>query len=78
MLRAGYTTGWYTSRSFVPKYLKNTVSRRKDYTAWIAEHDGKLRYDYKYDIWQYSHTGRVNGINAYVDLNWYFPNGKRS
>ena len=78
MLKAGYTTGWYTSRSFVPKYLHNSVSRNKDYVAWIAEHDSKLRYSYKYDIWQYSHTGRVKGISAYVDLNWYFPNARKA
>ncbi len=77
MIKAGFTTGWYTSRSFVPKYLKNSISRNKNYTAWIAEHDSRLRYDFKYDIWQYSHTGRVSGINAYVDLNWYFPNARK-
>ena len=77
MIDAGYTTGWYTSRSFVPKYLHDSVSRNKNYVAWIAEHDSKLRYSYKYDIWQYSHTGRVKGINAYVDLNWYFPNARK-
>lgn len=77
IIKAGFTTGWYTSRSFIPKYLYDTVSRNEDYVAWIAEHDSKLRYSYKYDIWQYSHTGRIDGINAYVDLNWYFPNGRK-
>ena len=77
MSRLGYPVGWYTSRSFIPKYLKNEVSRNTAYVAWVAEHDDKLRYSYPYDIWQYSHTGRVNGINAYVDLNWYFPNARK-
>ncbi len=76
MLSSGYTTGWYTSRSFVQKYLTKKVARSDKTTAWIAEHGPRLNYDQAYDIWQYSHTGRISGINAYVDLNWYFPNAR--
>ena len=25
---------------------------------------------HRYDIWQYSHTGKINGINTNVDLNY--------
>ncbi len=76
MLKAGYTTGWYTSRSFIPKYLYDSVSENENYVAWVAEHDSKLRYTSDYDIWQYSHTGKIDGISGYVDLNWYFPNAR--
>ncbi|MBQ4176741.1 MAG: Ig-like domain-containing protein [Lachnospiraceae bacterium] len=68
--------GWYTSRSFVPKYLTPAISQKKAYCAWIAEHGPRLNYSDYYDIWQYSHTGRVKGIKTYVDLNWYFPNAR--
>ena len=68
--------GWYTSRSFVTRYLTPAISQKKAYCAWIAEHGPRLNYSGYYDIWQYSHTGRVKGIGTYVDLNWYFPNAR--
>ena len=73
---AGYQPGWYTSRSFVGPYLTDKVAVGSGYTAWVAEHGRILHYDNIADIWQYSHTGRVNGIKTYVDLNWYFPNAR--
>ncbi len=72
--KKGYTPGWYTSRSFISPYLSDKVARESGYVTWIAEHSGTLNYEYPCDIWQFSHTGRVNGINTYVDLNWCFPN----
>ncbi len=71
--RAGYTPGWYTSRSFIPSYLTSEVEDGSGYVKWVAEHNSTLNYDSMCHIWQFSHTGRIDGINSYVDLNWLFP-----
>jgi GH25 family lysozyme M1 (1,4-beta-N-acetylmuramidase) len=71
---AGYTPGWYTSTSFVNPYLSEEVVSDSGYVSWVADHSKNLHYEDPCDIWQFSHTGRVDGIKTYVDLNWYFPN----
>ncbi len=70
---AGYTPGWYTSRSFIAPYLTSKVEDGSGYVKWVAEHNDTLNYDSVCHIWQCSHKGRVDGIKGYVDLNWYFP-----
>ena len=47
----------------------------KDYVLWIANYGVDQPYLpkgwLKWTFWQYSESGKVNGINASVDLNWY-------
>ncbi len=40
-----------------------------DYDIWIAYYGTPLYYPYHFDIWQYSSTGRVDGIDGNVDLD---------
>lgn len=70
MEAAKYYTGWYIYRSAAENYL-NDRSRTR-YTSAIAEYSDKLHYNYPYDIWQYSSTGRVNGISTNVDLDYCY------
>lgn len=42
------------------------------YDKWFASYSDQMYYPYAYDIWQYSATGRVNGIKGDVDLNISF------
>ena len=67
---ANYYTGWYTFRSAVDNYL-NERSRTR-YTLAIAEYNDRLNYNGNYDIWQYSNTGRVNGIATNVDMDYCY------
>jgi GH25 family lysozyme M1 (1,4-beta-N-acetylmuramidase)/polyhydroxyalkanoate synthesis regulator phasin len=39
------------------------------YGIWIAYYGTPLYYPYHFDIWQYSSTGRVDGIDGNVDLD---------
>lgn len=39
------------------------------YDKWFAAYTDTLYYPYEYKVWQYSATGRVQGINKDVDLN---------
>lgn len=63
----GYFTGLYISRSPLQTYISSDVAKR--YALWIAEYNSKCNYDGEYGIWQYSSTGKVNGINGNVDMD---------
>lgn len=51
------------------KYILRQLS---DYEFWYAEYEAKPRIVFNFDMWQYSSTGSVNGIEGDVDLNIYF------
>ena len=55
--------------SFRKKYEKYQLEleRLEDYEKWFAYYNQELYFPYDYEIWQYSHTGRVNGIKGEVD-----------
>lgn len=42
------------------------------YDKWFAAYTDTLYYPYEYKVWQYSDTGKVQGINTDVDLNISF------
>ena len=41
----------------------------KQYDFWLALYSDRMRYPYKVDVWQYTDSGNVPGINTPVDLN---------
>lgn len=63
----GYFAGIYISRSPAQAYLSKDTRNR--YALWLAEYNSKLNYFGQYGIWQKSSTGKVKGINGYVDLD---------
>lgn len=63
----GYFAGLYISRSPLQTYISSDVAKR--YALWIAEYNSKCNYGGEYGIWQYSSTGKVNGISSSVDLD---------
>ena len=70
---AGYWVGVYSSSAQFNKYF--TAENKRKYTIWTA-HWGvdHPAHPATYDIWQYSETGRVNGIDTNVDLNICYKN----
>ena len=52
--------------------FKLDLPRLQDYPFWLAEYGDGPTYLYDYDMWQYSCTGTVNGIEGAVDLNLSF------
>lgn len=65
--KAGYFAGLYMSRSPLTEYVSTEVRNR--YALWIAEYNNSCKYNGSYGMWQYSSTGRVNGISGNVDMN---------
>lgn len=64
---AGYKAGVYASLSWFYNQLK--VEDLLHYSIWIAQYNDICDFKYKYDLWQYTSSGRVDGINGRVDLN---------
>lgn len=69
---AGYETGYYCNG--VVGYLQYDLSQLTDYAAWYAEYNAAWpSFAYAFDLWQYSQTGQVAGINGNADLDLFFP-----
>lgn len=69
----GYRVGIYSYSSFLNTYIYESV--REKYDIWVA-HFGVSAPSYynTYGMWQYSSTGRVNGIYGDVDLDVSYVN----
>ena len=48
------------------------IETLEGYDKWFAYYNDDMYYPYEYKIWQYSDKGKVDGINADVDLNISF------
>lgn len=64
---AGYQSMIYFNRYIA--YLIYELSGVADYPFWIAEYGETPEFYYDYQIWQYTDSGKVNGINGPVDMN---------
>ncbi len=40
-----------------------------DYAFWICQTDGRMTFPYEFAVWQYSHTGKVSGINTDTNMS---------
>ncbi len=71
MTEKGYTPmiyfNWHQSKHLL--YLNEL----EDYPFWLALYQDRMTYPWKVEMWQYTCTGRVPGINGDVDINVYMP-----
>lgn len=64
---AGLEAGVYASRNW---YLNNlNVEGLNEPKIWLAEYRQTPQYEGRYDMWQYTSSGSVAGIEGRVDLN---------
>jgi len=68
---AGYRPMIYLNLNWARNYVD--MSRLSDYELWFARYNHEPGYD-GVDIWQYSSTTTVPGINGAVDGNYAFVN----
>ena len=67
---AGYKAGVYANENWFKNYLDVKIIEDRGYSVWVAKYStNKPNINASYDIWQYSSTSRVNGINGNVDMN---------
>lgn len=67
---AGYTPGIYASKSWFTDKL--SMSSLSAYKIWVAQYAAKPTYTGRYDLWQYSDKGTINGISGKVDVNYSY------
>lgn len=49
------------------------LSELEDYPFWLALYQDRMTYPFRVEMWQYTCTGRVPGIQGDVDINVYMP-----
>lgn len=73
--QAGYKAGVYANENWFRNYLQVSTIASYGYSIWCAKYStNKPNITSNYDIWQYSSTGRINGINGNVDMNYMYNN----
>jgi GH25 family lysozyme M1 (1,4-beta-N-acetylmuramidase) len=63
-----YFNQWQGSRKYNLAEL-----RAAGIELWLAMYTRGMNYKYKVQMWQYTESGRVPGIEGDVDINLYFP-----
>ena len=49
------------------------LSELKQYDFWLASYTDRMDFPYRVDMWQYTDTGSIPGIDTACDFNVYFP-----
>lgn len=71
--KAGFWAGIYANKNWFDNYLEKGIEKR--YTGWIAHYtSGTDKYKGKFDIWQNSSDGKVDGLSGRVDTNYMYRN----
>lgn len=66
--KSGYDTMLYSSKIFLENFWEDPDSKK----VWLAHYDTETDYSGKYMIWQRCGYGRIDGIDADVDLDIYY------
>lgn len=73
MVDAGYKAGIYANQYWFRTYLDPKAFASAGYSVWCAKYaTSEPDISAAYDIWQYSSSGRVDGISGNVDMNYMY------
>lgn len=67
----GYEPMIYANAKWLTTKL--LLDQLKEYPVWYADYQEQPLYPYEFQMWQYTETGRVDGIEGDVDINIWFP-----
>jgi GH25 family lysozyme M1 (1,4-beta-N-acetylmuramidase) len=67
---AGYTPMLYANTRWT--VLKLDMSQLADYDLWYAYYGDSIYYPYHFTMWQYSASGKVDGVKTDTDMNISF------
>lgn len=70
---AGYKFGVYANKYW---FTTKLTDKWYDKYRWVAQYAKKCTYKGDYFMWQYSDTGKVNGINGDVDMDYLYNKDK--
>lgn len=65
---AGYKAGLYGSQDWLDNKIDDSQIPATA-TVWVAQYGSKCTYKGRYTIWQYTSTGKVEGVSGRVDVN---------
>ena len=74
IISAGYQSGVYANYSWLT-YVINGAELAKSYPIWVAHYNYETWWTNAMEMWQYSGTGIVPGINTYTDMNVWYTKG---
>ena len=63
----GYDCGVYASTSWLNNQLN--MSKLNGYKVWVAQYNTTCTYGGKYNMWQYSSKGQIDGVSGNCDVN---------
>lgn len=66
--KAGYTPMLYANLNTLNNYISQTVSDK--YRIWVAQYNDTCDYKKPYYMWQFTSSGRVQGVGGKVDLSY--------
>ena len=67
---AGYNVGIYASLNWLNNKIEASVQDK--WSVWVAQYYTECQYKKDYIIWQYSSSGKVDGISGNVDMNYFY------
>lgn len=65
--QAGYTYGTYANKNWFDNYLTDAWYDGK--IKWLAQYNNTVTYTGRYDIWQYTSSATIDGLNGKFDFN---------
>lgn len=68
--KAGYMAGIYANLNWFKSYLTDKWYQTK--SLWVAQYNTTCDYKGTKEMWQYSSTGKINGIRGRVDLDYIY------
>ena len=71
---AGYQPMVYFNLDLANRFWDLEMIQQHAFPVWLALYRKKMDWKYLPDMWQYTETGTVSGIDTPVDLNLYFLN----
>ncbi|MBR6159020.1 MAG: hypothetical protein IKQ40_01865, partial [Lachnospiraceae bacterium] len=64
---AGYTPGLYANKTWLTEKIDTSALSCR---IWLAQYRAEgPTYNGRYDYWQYTSKGHVDGISGFVDMN---------
>lgn len=67
---AGFKTGVYANLSTLNGYLPSDLSNR--WSIWVAQYAKRCDYKHPYVMWQYTSSGKVDGLSGRIDMNYMY------
>ena len=67
---AGYKTILYGNKEWL--LTKINLSSLSEYDIWLSQESDIPDYPYKFNLWQYTYEGTIDGVTGKVDLNISF------